>query len=308
MRSQLFAAIEFHVSEKSFVSFDERGGHQRGEVHRPTLWGRSIEFKRLDISGRYIYLHTMTKRPSAALLIIGDEILSGRTRDANLQTIAVKLSGVGVDLAEVRVVPDDEAVIVAALNALRPAHKYVFTTGGIGPTHDDITATCVARAFGVPIDVRADAYAILEAHYPPGEFNETRQRMARIPDGATLIPNPISKAPGFQLENVFVLPGIPMLVEVMLDGLLESLVGGPPLYSHTISAFVPESVVAKGLEIIQDRYPALRIGSYPFLRDGKAGASLVLRGTDESALENALQDLRELIAGLNVPIELDARG
>lgn len=249
----------------------------------------------------------MSERPRAALLIIGDEILSGRTRDANIQTIATKIGTVGIDLGEVRVVPDIEDEIVDAVNALRAKFKYVFTTGGIGPTHDDITADSVAKAFGAHIDVRDDAKAILSAYYKPDEFNEARMRMARVPDGAELILNPISKAPGFRLENVHVLPGIPMLVEVMMDGLLEKLVGGPKLHSHTLSSFLPESKVAAKLGDIQARNPDMRIGSYPFLRDGKAGASLVFRSIDLPALEAALAEMREYIESMGAGLEADTR-
>jgi len=247
----------------------------------------------------------MTDQASAAVLIIGDEILSGRTKDANLSCIALKLAGIGIEVIEVRIVSDDEAAIVDAVNALRRTYTYVFTTGGIGPTHDDITADSIAKAFGVPIDVRADALAILEAHYATGELNEARKRMARIPDGAELIDNPVSKAPGFRLENVHVLAGIPLLVEVMMDGLLEKLSGGKLLHTHTISAYIAESHVATGLGQIQRDFPEVRIGSYPFLRGGKSGASLVMRSTNDAALASVCELVREVIRATGEEIQAD---
>jgi len=262
---------------------------------------------KLDTASCRDYFNAMTDQPTAAVLIIGDEILSGRTKDANLSLLAGKLGSIGIEVAEARVVPDDESVVVDAVNALREKYTYVFTTGGIGPTHDDITADCIAKAFGVPIDFRDDARAILEEHYPTGELNQSRLRMARIPDGAELILNPVSKAPGFRLGNVYVLPGIPMLVEVMVDGLLEKLTGGDVVHTHSLAAFVPESHIAPGLGAIQNDLPQVRIGSYPFLREGKAGANLVCRSTDVSALEEAAQRVRTLIAELGTKVEAEER-
>ncbi len=249
----------------------------------------------------------MTTQPTAAILLIGDELLSGRTKDANLSCLALKLGSIGIEIKEARVVPDEEDEIAAAVNGLHVKCDYVFTTGGIGPTHDDITADSIAKAFGVSIGIREDARAILEAHYPTGELNCSRLRMARIPEGAELILNPVSKAPGFRLENVYVLPGIPLLVEVMVDGLLERLQGGAVALTHSIAAFVPESHVAPGLEAIQNDLPQVRIGSYPFLRDGKAGANLVCRSTDEAALDAAAARIRALIASLGAKVEAEER-
>jgi len=253
------------------------------------------------------YFNPMTEQPTAAVIVIGDEILSGRTKDANLACLATKLGSIGIEVREARFVPDVEDTIVATVNELRAQHDYVFTTGGIGPTHDDITADSIAKAFGVPIDVRDDARAILEAHYPTGALNRSRLRMARIPDGADLILNPVSKAPGFRIKNVYVLPGIPMLVEVMVDGLLDSLQGGDVVLSHSIAAFIAESHIAPGLGEIQADLPQVRIGSYPFLRDGKAGANLVCRSTDETALDDAAARIRALIISLDVRVEAEER-
>jgi molybdenum cofactor synthesis domain-containing protein len=249
----------------------------------------------------------MSTEPTAAVIVIGDEILSGRTKDANLSCLATKLGTIGIEIKEARFIPDDEATIVSAVNELRGKHTYVFTTGGIGPTHDDITADSVAKAFGVHIDIREDARAILEAHYPSNALNQSRLRMARIPDGADLILNPVSKAPGFRLENVYVLPGIPMLVEVMVDGLLESLQSGAVVRTHSIAAFTPESHIAPGLGAIQKDLPQVRIGSYPFLRDGKAGTNLVCRSADEGALDDAAARIRALIASLDARVEAEER-
>ncbi len=249
----------------------------------------------------------MSDQPNAAVLIIGDEILSGRTKDANLAILANKLGSIGIEITEARVIPDVEDTIISTVNELRAAYTYLFTTGGIGPTHDDITADAIAKAFGVTIGVRVDARAILEAHYPKEMLNDARLRMARIPDGAELIDNPVSRAPGFRLENVHVLPGIPLLVEVMVDGILEKLSGGAILHTHTISAFVAEGQMADGLRQIQGALPEVRIGSYPFLRAGKVGASLVCRSTDQAALEEALTRIRKLIAALGITLEADGR-
>ena len=235
---------------------------------------------------------------SAALLVIGNEILSGRTRDANLHFIAGRLNELGIRLLEARVVPDVEERIIAALNELRAAHDYVFTTGGIGPTHDDITAESVAKAFGLPIAENPAARAILESYYPPGALNERRLRMARTPEGARLIENPISGAPGFQLENVFVLAGIPAVAEAMFEGLLDRLVGGEPLLTHAFDVFLPESILAPGFEALQARFPEIEMGSYPFNRDGRFGSSLVLRATDPERLADAAEGLRSLVAEL----------
>jgi molybdenum cofactor synthesis domain-containing protein len=233
--------------------------------------------------------------PTAGLLLIGDEILSGRTKDKNLGHIADYLTALGIDLKEARVVADDEDDIVAAVNALRSRYTYVFTTGGIGPTHDDITADAIAKAFGVKIDYDPRAVAILKAHYPPGQLNEARMRMARIPEGAELIENPVSKAPGFRLGNVFVMAGVPKIMQAMMDQLGARLTGGSPMISATVTAYIAEGDLAKPLEVIQDRYPEVTIGSYPFEESGKFGASLVLRSRDEGKLAAARQEVEDMV-------------
>ncbi|BCW88247.1 Putative competence-damage inducible protein [Alphaproteobacteria bacterium SO-S41] len=240
-----------------------------------------------------------TREPhTAAILLIGDELLSGRTQDLNLAYISKKLNEVGVQVREARMVPDVEAEIVAAVNALRARYAYVFTTGGIGPTHDDITADSISAAFGVPCYYHPDAYALLEANYPPGEFTEARKRMARTPVGASLIPNPVSRAPGFRVENVFVMAGIPRVMHVMLEGALPVLEGGRPVVSRSIGVYLPEGRFGTGLGALQTRFPDVSIGSYPFLRDGRYGASIVVRGQDPARVAEAAEDVRVMLSGI----------
>jgi len=227
------------------------------------------------------------------MLVIGDEILSGRTRDANMYHLANVLTEKGIDLTEVRVVADDRTAIVTAVKALSGAWDHVFTSGGIGPTHDDITADCMAEAFGVGIDVRDDARALLAAHYARSgsEFNAARLRMARIPDGSVLIDNPVSVAPGFSIGNVHVMAGVPAVFEAMVATVMPGLTGGAPLISQTVRIDRGESDIAMVLTGLAQAHPDLSIGSYPFQRDGKFGANIVIRGTDEveiSAVRNAL--------------------
>ena len=232
--------------------------------------------------------------PTAAMLVIGDEILSGRTRDINAHVLAKALTERGIALSEVRFVPDDPDHIVAALNALRADFTYVFTSGGIGPTHDDITADCVAAAFGVEIDVRDDAHAILAAHYAENglELNAARLRMARIPDGAALIDNPVSKAPGFSIGNVHVMAGVPKIFEAMLQGVLPTLAGGAPLQSRTLRMDRPEGELAGPLAEFAAAHPDLIIGCYPFNIDGNYGCNIVLRGTDAAQLDAGITALQ----------------
>lgn len=232
-------------------------------------------------------IDTPSIQPTAAVLIIGDEILSGRTQDVNLAMIASCLTEWGVALMEARVVPDERDAIVHAVNAVRETYDYVFTTGGIGPTHDDITADCIAAAFGVGISERADARAILEARYTPGDLTPARLRMARIPDGAALIDNPVSGAPGFHLGNVFVMAGVPVIAEAMMLALRHLVAGGPPTLSATVKAVCAESTLAGALERVQEAFRSVKIGSYPFLYGGRAGVNVVLRATDAAALEAA---------------------
>jgi molybdenum cofactor synthesis domain-containing protein len=243
--------------------------------------------------------------PTASMLTIGDEILSGRTRDSNMPHLAQALTAKGIGLRETRVVPDVEAEIVAAVNALRARYDHVFTSGGIGPTHDDITADAVAAAFGVPIGVRADARAILAAHYrnPEVELNEARLRMARIPDGAVLIENPVSRAPGFSLGNVHVMAGVPAVFEAMVAGLLPRLTGGRPLLSETVRIERPEGVIAGPLRLIAEAHPEVSIGSYPFTAAGRFGSNVVARSADPEALTAAFAAIRALAQELGAEEE-----
>ncbi len=234
---------------------------------------------------------------TAAMLVIGDEILSGRTRDSNMYHLAGKLTEHGVALREVRVVADDHDAIVAAIRALR-GHDHVFTSGGIGPTHDDITADAVAAAFGVAITHRADAMALLGAHYASRgmEFNEARQRMARIPDTATLIDNPVSVAPGFTLGNVHVMAGVPKIFEAMLEGVLSTITRGQPLLSRTLRLDRGEGEIATAFAAFNAEWPDLQMGSYPFNLNGNYGTNLVIRGHDAVRLDAAFAALSALFA------------
>jgi molybdenum cofactor synthesis domain-containing protein len=239
------------------------------------------------------------KKVTACVLIIGNEILSGRTKDANLPFLAERLAGLGIRLKEVRVIPDERDVIIATVNEVRAKFDYVFTTGGIGPTHDDITGECIAAAFGLPHTIHPEAKRRLEMHYTkPGDLNEARLRMAHTPEGATLIDNPISRAPGFQIGNVFVMAGIPIVMQAMFDGIAHRLVGGAPVLSRAVACVLAEGVLADGLGKLQARYADIDIGSYPYYRRGSYGVSLVLRGTDPARLEAAAEELRALIRSL----------
>jgi molybdenum cofactor synthesis domain-containing protein len=235
---------------------------------------------------------------TACVLVIGNEILSGRTQDANLVFLARGLTELGIRLREARVIPDDAGVIVSTVNAVRPAFDYVFTTGGIGPTHDDITAQCMADAFGVPLILHPEAKRLLETHYPPGHLNEARLRMAMVPKGAVLLPNPISRAPGFQIGNVFVLPGVPSIMQGIFEQLKYRLVGGAKMLSRSVSCHLAEGTLAKDLGELQVRYPDLEIGSYPYFRRGDFGVTLVLRGTENARLAAAVEELNLLIRAL----------
>lgn len=232
----------------------------------------------------------MTNSPTAAVLLIGDEVLSGRTKDKNLGFIADYLTALGIDLKEARVVADDEADIVAAVNALRARYTYVFTTGGIGPTHDDITSDCIAKAFGVDISHHPEAVDILLKHFAEldREPNEARMRMARIPYGASLIYNSVSKAPGFRIDNVFVMAGVPKVMNAMMDALAPQLSGGVVVKSRTVRFEGGEGDIAKPLKQVQDKWPMLSVGSYPFESGRGFSANLVLRGRDDVALGEAV--------------------
>ncbi len=232
--------------------------------------------------------------PTAAMLVIGDEILSGRTQDTNTHFLANALTDKGIDLKEVRVVSDDPAAIVGAVQALSSSFDHVFTSGGIGPTHDDITADCIAQAFDTPIDIRDDARALLSAHYASTgrALNAARLRMARIPDGAKLIDNPVSIAPGFTLQNVHVMAGVPTVFQAMVASVLPKLTGGAPLLSQTVKFFKGEGDLAGPLGALSQSYPDLSIGSYPFQENGIYGSNVVLRGTDSTRITRAVEALK----------------
>ena len=238
---------------------------------------------------------TKNTKVNAAILIIGNEILSGRTQDTNTGTLAHWLNSIGVKVNEVRVVPDIEKKIIDTLNILRAENDYVFTTGGIGPTHDDITAQSVAKAFGLEYKIHKEAYKILEAYYKPGEFNKGRQKMVWMPENAELILNPTSGAPGFSVKNVFCLPGVPSILKSMLGGLKNRIVGGQPILSHTISLRTVESEIASSLTKVQDNNKEVEIGSYPFFHAGKLGVSIVLRSEDQSKIDICNLQILEFI-------------
>jgi molybdenum cofactor synthesis domain-containing protein len=233
--------------------------------------------------------------PTAAILIIGNEILSGRTQDSNLNWIAGRLTAKGIRLGEARVVSDIEGEIVAAVQALSTRYTYVFTTGGIGPTHDDITAEAMAKAFGRALVVDPEAAARLEQHYGEGQVTPARLRMARVPEGARLIDNPVSAAPGFRIANVFVMAGVPAIMRAMVDGIVPSLAGGPVVLTRAIACQIAESVLAEPLGAVQALYPDVDIGSYPWFRAGQFGVSLVARGTDAGVLDAVAQEISRMV-------------
>ena len=236
---------------------------------------------------------------TAALLVIGDEILTGRTKDKNIGYIAEYLTGIGIDLREVRVVPDVEEEIVAAVNALRGRYTYVFTTGGIGPTHDDITADAIAKAFGVGIDHDPRAVAMLQERYQPHELNEARLRMARIPAGADLVENPISRAPGFRLGNVFVMAGVPSIMQAMMDSIAPNLETGARMIVETIEAEgLAEGIYAEGLGQIASSHEGVSIGSYPSFSTSGFRNQIVVRGKDSAAVAEAVAAVRDLLGRL----------
>ena len=236
--------------------------------------------------------------PTAAMLVIGDEILSGRTRDANMYFLAQELTKHGLDLTQVRVVSDDGEAIKSAVRALSDSHDQVFTSGGIGPTHDDITADCIAAAFGVGIDVREDARALLAALYKRTgrELNEARLRMARIPDGAILIDNPVSTAPGFSLGNVHVMAGVPDVFKAMVASILPTLTGGAPVLSQSLRIMRAEGDIAAPLADLAAAFPDLSIGCYPFYKDGIYGANIVVRGSDSALIDAVMTRLTDEVA------------
>jgi molybdenum cofactor synthesis domain-containing protein len=240
---------------------------------------------------------------TAAVLVIGDEILSGRTQDKNVAQIGVWLNAQGIRLREVRVVPDVEEEIVAAVNALRTRYDYLFTTGGIGPTHDDITVDAVAKALGVTVEIHPDARAILERYYETrGGLTEARLRMARVPAGADLIPNRMSGAPGIRIANMFVMAGVPHITAGMLDALSGELEGGAPLVAQTIGAWVPESEVADVLRRAEKEHEGVAIGSYPFFREGRVGANFVVRATDAALVATCVTALTIALDAAGYPV------
>jgi len=232
---------------------------------------------------------------NAAILIIGNEILSGRTQDTNTSTIAKWLNSIGVKVNEVRVIPDIENTIVETVNHLRKVNNYVFTTGGIGPTHDDITAQSISKAFNLEYEIHKEAFKILEAYYKVGEFNKGRQKMVWMPRNANLILNPTSGAPGFNVENVFCLPGVPSILESMLGGLKNKIVGGDPILSLTISLKTVESEIAKSLTDVQDDNKDVEIGSYPFFQAGKLGVSIVIRSENQLKIDKCSFEILEFV-------------
>lgn len=239
-----------------------------------------------------------THHPTAAVLVIGNEILSGRTHDKNLHFLAGALTEVGVPMREGRIVPDVPQEIIEAVNALRARYTYVFTTGGIGPTHDDITSRCIAEAFGAAFERNAVAEAILRDYYSEEQINEARLSMADMPEGVRLIPNPVSGAPGFIKENVYVLAGVPSICRAMFEHIRDALQGGPPVLSRSLSTFLKEGQLAEGIGRIQLECPEVEIGSYPFIRQDKLGVSLVVRGQNARLLDDVIEKIQVLISDL----------
>ena len=239
---------------------------------------------------------------NAAIIIIGNEILSGRTQDVNSSTIALWLNSLGVKVQEIRVIPDVEGVIVKTINEVRKKNNYVFTTGGIGPTHDDITAKSISKAFNVKYEVNKEAYKILENYYKQGEFNEGRQKMAWTPSQAKLILNPTSGAPGFIIGNVYCLPGVPSILKSMLGGLNNLISGGKPIISHTINLRTVESEIAKSLTLVQDSNKDVEIGSYPFFKAGKLGVNIVIRSDEQSKIDICTSQILEFVNKKNIKI------
>ena len=234
----------------------------------------------------------------AALIIIGNEILSGRTKDKNLAYLAEWLNEIGIQLYEVRVIRDDEKEIIDCVNLLRKKYDYVFTTGGIGPTHDDITTESIAKAFNVELETNPEALKILQSYYKEGELNEARLKMTLLPKGSELVENPVTKAPGFKMENVFVMAGIPSIMQGMLEGAKAFLKIGNKMTSKSIDVFMPESYVAEELSKMQDNYPEVEIGSYPFNKEGQFGTSLVMRSANLDTLERCASDVAEMVKKL----------
>tara|TARA_B100001741_G_scaffold247435_1_gene208866 strand:+ start:15 stop:764 length:750 start_codon:yes stop_codon:yes gene_type:complete len=245
---------------------------------------------------------TKNTKVNAAILIIGNEILSGRTQDTNTSALAIWLNSIGVKVNEVRIVSDTEEIIIDTLNFLRKSNDYVFTTGGIGPTHDDITAEAVSKAFDLKYEIHPEAFKMLESYYKPGEFNKGRQKMVWMPSNAELILNPTSGAPGFSVENVFCLPGVPSILKSMLGGLRNKIVGGEPILSHTISLKTVESEIANSLSKVQSQNTDVEIGSYPFFHAGKLGVSIVLRSENQSKIDICNSQILEFVKEKKIEI------
>ncbi|WP_231715002.1 competence/damage-inducible protein A [Enhydrobacter aerosaccus] len=275
----------------------DTGGNKAARVR---LARRAASSKVLKTKGKGASMPEVPAAPAkivtACIVVIGNEILSGRTKDANISFLATELNKLGVRVMECRVIPDIEATIVATVNEVRAKFDYVFTTGGIGPTHDDITADSIAKAFGVGISEHPEAVARMSRHYgDPALFTPARRRMARIPHGATLVDNPISVAPGFQMGNVFTFAGIPTIAQSMFESMKHRLVGGDPVLSRTVRTNLPEGIIAEALGALQKRYDDIDIGSYPGFRAGKVSVSLVLRGTNDARLAAAATELIQTI-------------
>lgn len=245
---------------------------------------------------------TSDQRVTAAFIIIGNEILSGRTQDANLSFLAGRLGEIGIQVVEARVIPDVEQTIIDTVQTLSAQVDYVFTSGGIGPTHDDITADAVAKAFGTETFEAPEAVALLEAHYAAGEFNAARRKMARVPRGSTLLANPVSTAPGFRIGNVHVLAGVPKIMQAMVDMLVPGLTGGAVVESRTITVLIGESLIAPEMAAVENAHPGVDVGSYPYFKPGASGTSIVLRGADVEELERALADVTARLEARDIEI------
>tara|TARA_B100000427_G_scaffold267939_1_gene233780 strand:- start:245 stop:997 length:753 start_codon:yes stop_codon:yes gene_type:complete len=245
---------------------------------------------------------TNRKEITAGIIIIGNEVLSGRTKDINTSTLAKWLNTLGIEVKEVRVIPDIETTIIDTVNTLRKKFNYIFTTGGIGPTHDDITSESISKAFNLEYGFHKQAYSILEKYYKPGEFNDGRQKMAKMPTSANLILNPTSGAPGFYVDNVFCLPGVPSILQSMIGGLNNVLVGGDPIENLTISLRTVESEIAKSITEIQNKNTNVEIGSYPFFRAGKLGVSIVLRSSNKNKLDECSAEILEFVKSKGIEI------
>ena len=245
---------------------------------------------------------TNKKEIFAGIIVIGNEILSGRTQDTNTSTLSVWLNSLGIKVQEVRTIPDLEKIIVDTVNELRKKYNYIFTTGGIGPTHDDITASSISKAFDLQYGPHKEAMILLEKYYKPGEFNEGRQKMAWMPTNANLILNPTSGAPGFNVENVFCLPGVPSILKSMLGGITHKLVGGKPLISQTINLRTVESEISKSLSSVQENNKDVDIGSYPFFRAGRLGVAIVLRSTEKNKIDKCNLEIIKFVKEKDIEI------